>query len=155
MQLFQQGSRYYLAQQYERRSGLSTGPGHRKSFADARKKKLWYVLVDNLAMAYGIKTISRIRKRCSAYGISKDPSYRCFNYKPGMHRRGKGDAQSAKANLKTRVRTRSHALPARTIPGCTHEIPSEIDAGEGLPTVVDSLYGGKSLKLLEKHWRGK
>jgi hypothetical protein len=44
------------------------------------EEKLWYVLVDNLAMAYGITNDLENSQKVVAYGISRDPSYPLFYY---------------------------------------------------------------------------
>ena len=43
-------------------------------------KTLWYVLIDNLGMSYGITGDLQEAKETFDYGVSKDPTYPLFYY---------------------------------------------------------------------------
>ncbi len=44
------------------------------------EKKMWYVLIDNLGMAYGISGRLKEAKETFEYGLSKSPEYPMFHY---------------------------------------------------------------------------
>jgi len=145
MQLFQQGSRYFLAQQYREAIGPYQQALDIEKASPMLEKKLWYVLVDNLAMAYGITNDLENSQKVLAYGISKDPSYPLFYYNLACIAGEKGDSQSAKANLKLAYERRSHALPGETIPDArTDDSFQKLMQEKDFRQFVDSLYGGKS-----------
>ena len=146
MQLFQQGSRYFMAQQYREAIGPYQQALDIEKASPMLEKKLWCVLVDNLAMAYGITNDLENSQKVVAYGISKDPSYPLFYYNLACIAAEKGDAQSAKANLKLAYEHRSHALPGETgIPDArTDDSFQKLMQEKDFRQFVDSLYGGKS-----------
>jgi hypothetical protein len=75
-----EGSQYFREGQYAKAI-----PPYQKTL-DLEKKerkldeKLWRVLIDNLAMAYGITGDLKSAEEVLRYGISKDPTYPLFYY---------------------------------------------------------------------------
>jgi len=95
-------------------------------------------------MADGITNDLENSQKVVAYGISKDPSYPLFYYNMACIAGEKGDAQSAKANLKLAYERRSHALPGETIPDArTDDSFQKLMQEKDFQQFVDSLYGGK------------
>ncbi|HEY7338488.1 MAG TPA: hypothetical protein VH639_26615 [Bryobacteraceae bacterium] len=78
--LFGEGSVYYLRQDYEK----AIGPYRRALDLEKQTPKLdkarWRVLIDNLAMAYGITGKLDMADEVLKYGASKDPAYPMFYF---------------------------------------------------------------------------
>ena len=114
LRLFQEGSRDFISQNYRE----SIGPYQRaldiEKTTPTLEKKLWYVLVDNLAMAYGITHDFANSKKVIEYGISKDPNYPMFYYNLACIAGEKGDAQGAEKNLKLAYDRRANVLPGES-----------------------------------------
>jgi tetratricopeptide (TPR) repeat protein len=75
-----EGSKYYLEGEYKKAI-----PPYQKALdleKQERKlpKTLWYVLVDNLAIAYGITGDIKKSMAVLNYGIEKEPTYPMFYY---------------------------------------------------------------------------
>ncbi len=80
LRLFQQGSRYFVDQDYRGAIGPYQKTLDIEKVSPTLEKKLWYVLVDNLAMAYGITNDFANSEKVIEYGISRDPNYPLFYY---------------------------------------------------------------------------
>lgn len=80
LQLFQQGSRYYLQNQYAQAIPFYQQAVNLEKSAPQLDKTLWRVLVDNLGMAYGMTGQLQEAKAIFEYGISLDPGYPMFHY---------------------------------------------------------------------------
>jgi tetratricopeptide (TPR) repeat protein len=144
LRLFQLGSRYFIAQQYREAIGPYQQALDIEKVTPTLEKKLWYVLVDNLAMAYGITNDLGNSQKVIAYGISKDPKYPLFYYNLACIAAEKGDAQNAEANLKLAYEHRSNALPGETIPDArTDDSFQKLLLDKNFRQFVDSLYSGR------------
>ncbi|HEV2690867.1 MAG TPA: hypothetical protein VGV35_20065, partial [Bryobacteraceae bacterium] len=80
MAYWAEGSKYFIGNQFDK----AIGP-YQKALdlekADRKlENKLWYVLIDNLGMAYGITGDLKSAEDVFRYGISKDPAYPLFYY---------------------------------------------------------------------------
>jgi tetratricopeptide (TPR) repeat protein len=145
LKLFQLGSRYYLAQQYREAIGPYQQALQIEKVAPTLEKKLWYVLVDNLAMAYGMTNDLENSQKVIAYGISRDPNYPLFYYNLACIAGEKGDARNAKANLKLAYDRRSNALEGEAgIPDArTDDSFQKLMQDKNFRLFVDSLYAGR------------
>jgi hypothetical protein len=144
LQLFQQGSREFITQNYRESIGPYQEALDIEKVTPTLEKKLWYVLVDNLAMAYGITNDFANSRKVIEYGISKDPDYPLFYYNLACIAGEKGDAQSARANLKLAYDRRSQALPGESLPDArTDDSFQKLMQDESFRRFADALYGGK------------
>jgi tetratricopeptide (TPR) repeat protein len=110
------GSLYYMRQEYKRAI-----PRYAQALAMEQKhaeleKKFWYVLVDNLGMAYGMTGDLEKAKGTFEYGLSKDATYPLFYYNMACYYGEKGDAENAGAYLKKAFANKRNTLPGETIP---------------------------------------
>jgi hypothetical protein len=116
MQLFQEGSRYYVAGQF--REAI---PAYQKAF-DIEKsmplleKTYWRVLIDNLGMAYGITGDLASAKSTLTYGVSKDPDYPLFYYNLACVTAEKGDVHDTEKFLKLAFDRRNNVIQGETFP---------------------------------------
>jgi tetratricopeptide (TPR) repeat protein len=79
-------------------------------------KDLWYVLLDNLGMAYGITGKLEKARQTLEYGIQQDPDYPLFYYNMACCYGEKGDATNAGENLKKAYARKSHTIAGEGIP---------------------------------------
>jgi tetratricopeptide (TPR) repeat protein len=96
----QVGSLFYLGHDYQR----AIAP-YAQALALEQKnrqldKKLWFVLVDNLGMAYGITGNLDKARETFEYGIQQDPDYPLFYYNMAGYFGEKEDASNAALYLK-------------------------------------------------------
>jgi tetratricopeptide (TPR) repeat protein len=144
LQLFQQGSRYFLSQNYRESIGPYRQALDIERVTPTLEKKLWYVLVDNLAMAYGITNDLANSRKVIEYGISKDPNYPVFYYNLACIAGEKGDAQGAKANLKLAYDRRANLLPGETfLDARTDDSFQKLMQDNDFRQFVNTLYAGK------------
>lgn len=116
MQLFQEGSRYFLAHQY--REAIAP---YRKAFEIEKStptldKNLWRVLIDNLSMSYGITNDLTSAREALTYGVSKDPDYPLFYYNLACVTAEKGDLPDTENYLKLAFERRDNLIPGETFP---------------------------------------
>jgi tetratricopeptide (TPR) repeat protein len=116
MQLFQEGSRYFMAHQY--REAIAP---YQKAFEIEKStplldKNLWRVLIDNLSIAYGITGDLTASREALTYGVSKDPDYPLFYYNLACVAAEKGDLQDAENYLKLAFERRNNIIQGETFP---------------------------------------
>jgi tetratricopeptide (TPR) repeat protein len=116
MALMQEGSEYYLRHDFER----AVGPYQKALDLEKEKrtldKNLWYVLVDNLGMAYGISGDLDKAKETFAYGIEKEPDYPMFYYNMACTYGEKDDMDKAIEYLKLAFARSENMIPGEKIP---------------------------------------
>jgi len=144
MQLFQEGSRYYLAGQF--REAI---PSYQKAL-DIEKntpllgKTYWRVLVDNLGMAYGITGDLANAKSTLNYGLSKDPDYPLFYYNLACVAAEKGEAHEAEKLLKLAFDRRSNVIQGETLPDARADDSfQKLMLQDEFRQFANSLYGGQ------------
>src|ERR1700722_1232123 len=115
MQLFRKGSFYFMSQQYKESIAPYQQALDIEKTTPSLEKKLWYVLVDNLTMAYGITGDLVNSQKVIDYGISKDPNYPMFYYNLACVAAEKGDMAGAETNLKLAYDRRANVLPGETL----------------------------------------
>lgn len=116
MELFQEGSRYFIAHQY--REAIAP---YQKAFEIERstptlEKNLWRVLLDNLSMSYGITGDLTSAREVLTYGVSKDPDYPLFYYHLACVTAEKGDLPDTENYLKLAFQRRENVIPGETFP---------------------------------------
>lgn len=80
MDYLEAGSVYFLKNDYKKAIAPYQKALDLEKANRTLEKKLWYVLVDNLGMSYGITGDLKKAKEVFEYGISKDPEYPLFYY---------------------------------------------------------------------------
>ena len=80
------------------------------------EKALWYVLIDNLAMSYGISGALDRAKEVLDYGISQDPQYPMFFYIMACVYAETGDVENTKAQLEKAYGLQHNLIPGETMP---------------------------------------
>lgn len=144
LQLFQQGSRDFISQNYRESIAPYQQALDIEKITPTLDKKLWYVLVDNLAMAYGITNDFANSQKVIEYGISKDPNYPFFYYNLACIAGEKGDVRNAKANLKLAYDRRANALPGESLPDArTDDSFQKLMQDKSFQQFADALYSGK------------
>ena len=74
MQLFQEGSRYFIAHQYREAIAPYQKAFEIEKSTPTLEKNLWRVLLDNLSMSYGITGDLTSAREVLTYAVSKDPA---------------------------------------------------------------------------------
>lgn len=142
MQLFREGSRYFLAHQYRE----AIGPYH-KAFEIEKStptldKNLWRVLLDNLSIAYGITGDLTSAREVLTYGVSKDPDYPLFYYNLACVTAEKGDLPDTENYLKLAFERRENLIPGETFPDArVDDSFQKLLLEREFRTFVNSLYG--------------
>jgi tetratricopeptide (TPR) repeat protein len=116
IELIQQGSRLYLQHDYK---GAIVPYSQALALEKANPKLdkvLFYVLVDNLGMSYGITGDLAKAKETFEYGVSKDPTYPIFYYNLACTYAEAGDAAKAGNYLKKAFDYKANVLPGETMP---------------------------------------
>jgi len=79
-------------------------------------KPLWYVLVDNLGMSYGMTGNLQKARETFDYGVSKDPTYPLFYYNLACTYAEMNDVEKASAYLKKAFEYKANAVPGEGMP---------------------------------------
>jgi len=116
MELMAQASRIYLQHDYKGAIGPYSQALELEKVDPKLGKPLWYVLVDNLGMSYGITGDLQKAKATFDYGLSKDPTYPLFYYNLACTYAEMGDAAKAESYLKEAFNHKANALPGETMP---------------------------------------
>lgn len=111
-----EGSLYFVQHNY-----AASIPPY-KAALDAEKQKrtlprnLWLVLVDNLAMAYGITgDLDRVEETVN-YGISQDPTYPIFYYNLACVAAGRNDENKTMDLLRKAFSYKANVIPGESMP---------------------------------------
>jgi tetratricopeptide (TPR) repeat protein len=80
------------------------------------EKAYWYVLIDNLGMAYGIPGNLEKAEEIFKYGVSKDSTYPMFYYNLACTYAEREDMDNAIRYLKTAYKFKSNMLPGEPFP---------------------------------------
>jgi hypothetical protein len=79
-------------------------------------KKLWYVLVEHLAMSYARTGDSKSARVVLAYGLSKDYNYPIFHYILAVTHGEEGDESNSLLHLRRAFEYRANLLEGETFP---------------------------------------
>jgi len=116
LSLMQEGSEYFLNRDFEK----AIVPYQKALDLEKEKRTLeknfWYVLVDNLGMAYGITGDLDKAKEIFAYGIEKAPDYPMFYYNMACTYGEKNNMDKAIEYLKLAFDRRENMIPGEKMP---------------------------------------
>jgi tetratricopeptide (TPR) repeat protein len=79
-------------------------------------RNAWFVLIDNLGMAYGISGDLPKSRATLEYGVSVEPSYPMFYYNLACASAESGDKQKALEYLQQAFERRANIIPGETMP---------------------------------------
>jgi hypothetical protein len=116
MELAAEGSRLYIQHDYKGAIGPYSQALELEKVNPKLEKPLWYVLVDNLGMSYGITGDLQKAKETFQYGVNKDPTYPIFYYNLACTYAELGDATEAGNYLKKAFEYKANVLPGENIP---------------------------------------
>jgi hypothetical protein len=116
MELAAEGSRLYIQHDYRGAIGPYSQALELEKASPKLEKSLWYVLVDNLGMSYGITGNLQKAKETFDYGVSKDPTYPIFYYNLACTYAEMGDATEAGNYLKKAFEYKANVLPGEGMP---------------------------------------
>jgi len=116
MELAAEGSRLYIQRDYKGAIGPYSQALELEKVNPKLEKPLWYVLVDNLGMSYGITGDLQKAKETFQYGVNKDPTYPIFYYNLACAYAELGDAMEAGNYLKKAFEYKANVLPGENIP---------------------------------------
>lgn len=111
-----EGSRYYLARDYKKAI-----PPYQKAVDLEKKerkleKNLWFAVVDNLAMAYGITGDITRSMAVLDYGISQEPTYPMFYYNMACGYGELGDEDNAIKYLRMAFKYKANMIAGERFP---------------------------------------
>lgn len=115
-ELAAEGSRLYIQHDYKGAIGPYSQALELEKASPKLEKSLWYVLVDNLGMAYGITGNLQKAKETFDYGVSKDPTYPIFYYNLACTYAEMGDATEAGNYLRKAFEYKANLLPGENMP---------------------------------------
>ena len=116
MEYMKEGSAFFLKNDFK----SAIGPYNRALELEKKQavlsKTLWYVLVDNLGMSYGITGDLKKAKETFEYGLSKDDKYPLFYYNLACTYAEMNDLENTIVQLKRAFEYRQHILPGESMP---------------------------------------
>ena len=115
-ELVGQASRLYLQHDYKGAIGPYAEALELEKANSTLEKALWYVLIDNLGMSYGITGNLQKARETFEYGVSKDPKYPLFYYNLACTFAEMNDANSAGDYLKKAFDYKANVLPGESMP---------------------------------------
>jgi len=144
MPLFLEGTRYFRDEQFR-----ESIPPYQKALelekvSPTLEKKYWFVLLDNLSMAYGITGNLPAAKAIAQYGISKDPGYPLFYYNLACAAAEEGNVPDTELYLKQAYDRRANAIPGETLPDARSDDSfQKLLKQSDFRDFVESLYGSQ------------
>ena len=116
MEYMKEGSRHYLNKNYKEAIGHYSKALELEKKQSVLSKTLWYVLIDNLGMSYGITGDLKKAKETFEYGLSKDNRYPLFYYNLACACAEMNDMEGTIVNLKNAFKYRQNMLPGESMP---------------------------------------
>jgi tetratricopeptide (TPR) repeat protein len=116
MELAAEGSRLYIQHDYRGAIGPYSQALELEKASPKLEKSLWYVLIDNLGMSYGITGDLQKAKETFDYGVSKDLTYPIFYYNLACTYAEMGEATEAGDYLKKAFENKANVLPGENMP---------------------------------------
>lgn len=116
MDYFQAATAYYTNNDFKRAIPSYAQALEMEQHERKLEKHLWYVLVDNLGMAYGVTGDLDAARKTFEYGIQIDPGYPLFYYEMADYFAEKNDELNALAYLQKAFERRANFLPGEKFP---------------------------------------
>lgn len=144
LQYVAEGSRAYLEGNYTRAI-----PPYQKALDLEKKerkleKNIWIVLVDNLAMAYGISGDIKNSMSVLEYGISKEPTYPLFYYNMACGYGELNDEDNAIKWLRPAFKYKANMIPGEHLPNPETDSSFEkFSDSEKFKKAIVDMKGGK------------
>jgi len=114
--LFGQGSAFFLRNEYEKAIGPYQQALNREKAAPKLSQPLWHVLIDNLAMAYGMTGKLDAAEEVVKYGLSKDPEYPMFYFLMADVAAERNDLENTLKFLRLALKFRANMIPGEKMP---------------------------------------
>jgi len=143
-ELFADASRFFLQQDYKGAIGPYSQALELEKVNPKLDKTLWYVLIDNLGMSYGITGDLRKAKETFEYGVSHDPKYPLFYYNLACTYAEMRDAANAGNYLKKAFEHKTNVLPGESMPDPrTDDSFKELMKDKNFRELADALAGAR------------
>jgi len=114
--LLGEGSKHFVANEFEQ----AIVPYQKALDLEKKEQKLdsslWRVLVDNLAMAYGINGKLSAADQVLKYGLSKDPTYPMFYYITADMYAEQNDLNNTLKNLRLALTYKANVISGEKLP---------------------------------------
>jgi predicted Zn-dependent protease len=114
--LVAEGSRYFLQNQFDK----AIGPYQRALDLEKQSRQLesvqWRVLIDNLAMAYGISGKLDESETTLKYGLTQDPTYPMFYFILADNFGERKDLANTMKNLRLALQYKANMIPGEALP---------------------------------------
>jgi tetratricopeptide (TPR) repeat protein len=116
MQIVAQASATYLKRDYKKAIQLYSKALDLEGKQATLDKNIWRVVVDNLAMSYGISGDNKKAKEVIEYGLSKDGAYPMFYYILACAHAEMNDLDNAIKNLRLAYNYKANMIPGERMP---------------------------------------
>jgi len=116
LELAAEGSRLYLQHDFKGAIGPYSQALELEKASPKLEKTLWYLLIDNLGMSYGITGDLQKAKETFDYGVAMDPTYPIFYCNLECTFAEMGDAAEAGNYLKKAFEYKANVLPGENMP---------------------------------------
>src|SRR5712671_262554 len=116
MDLMKEGSAFYIRNDFKQAIGPYSKALELEKKQAILSKTLWYVLVDNLGIAYGVTGDLKKSKETFEYGLSKDSKYPLFYYNLACTYAEMNDLDQAIPNLKHAFEYKANVIPGEMVP---------------------------------------
>jgi tetratricopeptide (TPR) repeat protein len=115
-ELFKKGSVFFLQRDYRNASVYYQQALDLEKQKPALQHNLWRVLIDNLAMSYGIPGDLEHAQETLEYGVSKDPTYPNFYYTMACVYAEMNDLDHTLSNLRTAFKYKNNVIAGEQLP---------------------------------------
>jgi len=113
---FAEGSRHFLLNEFDKAIGPYQEALEREKKTPTLDASKWRVLVDNLAMSYGITGNLTAADEVVKYGLSKDPTYPMFYFILADGAAERGDLDNTMKYLRQALKFRANVIPGEKLP---------------------------------------
>jgi tetratricopeptide (TPR) repeat protein len=111
-----EASRYYMEGEYKKAIPLYQKALDLEKKERKLKKEFWLVMVDNLAISYGITGDIEKSMAVLEYGIKQEPTYPMFYYNMACGYGEKDDEDNAIKNLRLAFKYKDNMIKGETLP---------------------------------------
>ncbi len=113
---FAEGNRHFLLNEFDKAIGPYQEALEREKQTPTLDVSKWRVLVDNLAMSYGITGNLTASDEVLKYGSSKDPEYPMFYFIMADGAAERGDFNNTMKFLRQALKFRANVIPGEKLP---------------------------------------